>query len=554
MISSGSSTSLKSTSFEQSSSSEDIGPSKALLQWYDDGTNEDIVKSPKKPTPTVIVKSPVPIKGCVLGLANDPALMRSGQLDYKIEFPYPIKEARSNILQDVFTIAVYIEGGHPRTEVSEIPRTSGTTTTVLKTLCSIAVMKKFSEKKDKEATLNFYCIQKREAQQNGFVKMVTLKEILPPAKSVDATFSIDPLNTAYLASDTESESEISYLISVPNFFYLSSEQILLIFLPSWITSIMVNGKNAYELKGKFLDDLHNNAFSGTNEEDVVEHIEYFLKIVDPIDLPNVNQDKLRVFIFPIPLVGDAWRWFDGIKGSITKWPTYNWREDGYCNGGNLPGAYIVGNTLRYQDLEWYDALKDSKLKKEALKNKAIMEGIIDDNDESSDDGWKRWDGYEITNHDQEERTNVNEHEEEERCEVFNDHERPVCNIRRFEMIKYSFGQDEEYVAMKEDEYKDLTSTSEDACQAYQEIFRMMDDGWMDLAAKKSTKLVKYQSSGILCVIVDIAFKYRTFFLDDNEELEHIKRLGFCPEATSHFQIVKDMLISISNDVKLKSSD
>ncbi|GKA69298.1 hypothetical protein Tco_0775362 [Tanacetum coccineum] len=34
-----------------------------------------------------------------------------------------------------------------------------------------------------------------------------------------------------------------------------------------ITSITVNRKNAYELKGKFLDDLHNNAFSGTNGKD-----------------------------------------------------------------------------------------------------------------------------------------------------------------------------------------------------------------------------------------------------------------------------------------------
>ncbi|GJZ67491.1 hypothetical protein Tco_0630731 [Tanacetum coccineum] len=88
---------------------------------------------------------------------------------------------------------------------------------------------------------------------------------------------------------------------------------------SGITSIKVNGKNAYELKGKFLDDLHNNAFSGTNGEDAVEHIEYFLRIVYPIDLPNVNQDKLRVLIFPISLVGDAWKWFDEIKGSIDSW-------------------------------------------------------------------------------------------------------------------------------------------------------------------------------------------------------------------------------------------
>ncbi|GJX17162.1 hypothetical protein Tco_0217994 [Tanacetum coccineum] len=60
---------------------------------------------------------------------------------------------------------------------------------------------------------------------------------------------------------------------------------------SGITSITVNGKNAYELKGKFLDDLHSNAFSGTNGKDAIQHIEYFLKIVGPINLPNVNHDN-----------------------------------------------------------------------------------------------------------------------------------------------------------------------------------------------------------------------------------------------------------------------
>ncbi|GKD96916.1 hypothetical protein Tco_1380813 [Tanacetum coccineum] len=62
------------------------------------------------------------------------------------------------------------------------------------------------------------------------------------------------------------------------------------------------------------------------------------------------------------------------------------KDDGYCNGGNLPGAYIVGNALRYQDLEWYEALDDGKLKDEALKTKAIMEGMIDDDDESHNKG------------------------------------------------------------------------------------------------------------------------------------------------------------------------
>ncbi|GJS31863.1 hypothetical protein Tco_0492483 [Tanacetum coccineum] len=292
---------------------------------------------------------------------------------------------------------------------------------------------------------------------------------------------------------------------------------------SGITSITVYGNNAYEWKGKFLNNLHNNAFSGTNGEDAVEHIEYFLKIVDPIDLPNKlgsdeveptnentfdleesNRDdkqeigeifkiETNLFNYETPLcekfkefnyllkidpdaltsdiVGfktydeykDDWiyKWNKNVpwpfnyKNGCSEWPTYSWREDGYCNGGNLPGAYIVGNTLRYQDLEWYGALKDSKLKEKALRNKAIMEGLIKEDVESNNEDDKR---HELC---------ANE-----------THEFPVCNIRRFEMIKYSFGQYEEYVAVKENEYEYLTSKSEDACRAYQEIFRMMGQGWM----------------------------------------------------------------------------
>ncbi|GJX60219.1 hypothetical protein Tco_0291609, partial [Tanacetum coccineum] len=86
-----------------------------------------------------------------------------------------------------------------------------------------------------------------------------------------------------------------------------------------------------------------------------------------------------------------------------------------------------------------------------------------------------------------------EHEDKDKHGLFDYQKRPVCNIRRFEMIKYSFRQDEEYVAIKECEYDDLTITNEDACRAYQEIFRSMDEGWMvflygDLAGKEIDKV------------------------------------------------------------------
>ncbi|GKB43593.1 hypothetical protein Tco_0888535, partial [Tanacetum coccineum] len=93
-----------------------------------------------------------------------------------------------------------------------------------------------------------------------------------------------------------------------------------------------------------------------------------------------------------------------------------------------------------------------------------MEGLINDDVKSNNKGWKSWENLKNTNDDCYEREYENDQEDEERCELFDDttQELPVCTITRFEMIKYSFGQDEEYVAVKEDEYKDLTSTSEDA--------------------------------------------------------------------------------------------
>ncbi|GJY23081.1 hypothetical protein Tco_0396739, partial [Tanacetum coccineum] len=119
-------------------------------------------------------------------------------------------------------------------------------------------------------------------------------------------------------------------------------------------------------------------------------------------------------------------------------------DDGYCNGGNLPETYIIGNQLHYQDYEWYEALEDSKLKEEALRNKAIMEGFIkEDDDESRYEQKKQWDIY--TNYDDTYEANHEDYKREELCEI---HEPTVCNIRRFEMIKYSFGQDEEYFSIK----------------------------------------------------------------------------------------------------------
>ncbi|GKB24393.1 hypothetical protein Tco_0863794, partial [Tanacetum coccineum] len=91
----------------------------------------------------------------------------------------------------------------------------------------------------------------------------------------------------------------------------------------------------------------------------------------------------------------------------------------------------------------------------------IMEGLISNN-ESGNNYWKRWKSHEIYYHDYDEGEYENETHEEghELCGI-ETREVPVCQIQRYKMIKYSFNNDEEYVAVKEDEYDDLTITSKE---------------------------------------------------------------------------------------------
>ncbi|GKD91420.1 hypothetical protein Tco_1366927 [Tanacetum coccineum] len=193
------------------------------------------------------------------------------------------------------------------------------------------------------------------------------------------------------------------------------------------------------------------------------------------DVPWVDEKpwtNTRVWTKPAP-VKRTCKPFN-YKTGCSEWPTCSWMDDGYCNGGNLPGTYIIGDQLHYQDYEWYEALEDSELKDLALRNKDIMEGFIkDDDDESRYEKMRRWNIY--TNYDDAYEINHEDNKSKELCEV---HELPVCNIRKYMMIKYSFNNDDKYVVVKEDEYDDLTITRKEACQAYQEIFRIMDEGWM----------------------------------------------------------------------------
>nr|GEX69699.1 hypothetical protein [Tanacetum cinerariifolium] len=368
----------------------------------------------------------------------------------------------------------------------------------------------------------------------------------------------DQLNTAYRSSDTSTETDSSYLNSLLKFlYYLSSEQIMLIFLPLLHIKLIRGSR------------LKNNAFSGPIGEGAVEHIEYFLKIVDPINLPN-SDDQKRVVDEGFSDVEEAnnddeqetteifrieTNLFDYETPLCTEFKEFNF----LIKVDPELFSHDIERTTTYEDYEneLNDELEEpwsedgvpyemcdhvcepfhGNLKEEALKKKAIYERSWDDASQSIanfcgwlkrsfrnfheldyellvklQDYWWKVNDHECSpfcnwmdhirgpyanffttydphfdinsifgmNNNARNMSNVQDEERNERYNFFNDtaYNVPVCKIRIFKMIKYSFGQDEEYVAINECEYDELTKTNEDACRAYQEIFRSMDEGWV----------------------------------------------------------------------------
>ncbi|GJX79686.1 hypothetical protein Tco_0327835 [Tanacetum coccineum] len=240
------------------------------------------------------------------------------------------------------------------------------------------------------------------------------------------------------------------------------------------------------------------------------------------------------------------------KNELTKWPTYDWKNRGYCNGGDLPRVTRIGDETHFESYDWYKDLEDGELKEEALICKDIFEESITMNDESSRYARTQClpanesEDFEHANHMEADVNSnynpyldisrifnnagmnndkniqdkpeligdddddvgyledyltkkdpphyVNEEEErsnERRCKLLGVPyvKPPTSKTEKFEVVKYSFGPTEEYVAITEYEYDIWVRTEENVYHLYQDIFHKKNEGWFILRADLSSQNV-----------------------------------------------------------------
>nr|GEU39581.1 RNA-directed DNA polymerase, eukaryota, reverse transcriptase zinc-binding domain protein [Tanacetum cinerariifolium] len=89
---------------------------------------------------------------------------------------------------------------------------------------------------------------------------------------------------------------------------------------SGVTRPAINQDTQFELKGQFLKELHDNTFSGLEQEDANEHIEKVLEIVDFFHIPKITQDQIMLRASHVSLTGAASKWLrNQPSGLITTW-------------------------------------------------------------------------------------------------------------------------------------------------------------------------------------------------------------------------------------------
>ncbi|GKD51833.1 hypothetical protein Tco_1280809 [Tanacetum coccineum] len=222
-------------------------------------------------------------------------------------------------------------------------------------------------------------------------------------------------------------------------------------------NIDINAK--IELSKEHLKESRNNAYNGSEEEDVIDHIDKVLEILDSIRIPNVDTDRLRVHLFPLSLTGAAQKWWIN-EGSdkITAW---------------------------------------SELVKGWGNNK-LMDDIV-----SSDEEWEEsnYENPPNTNTDSFFKPYLDAQEKGDICLVEKEHHlknhnsdcsdeknndliyEKACKAEKFKVIKYSLGANEEYIAISTREKNAWKRNEDSVSHIYQEIFQKKDKGWTVIRTK-----------------------------------------------------------------------
>ncbi|GJV74746.1 hypothetical protein Tco_1506330 [Tanacetum coccineum] len=227
-----------------------------------------------------------------------------------------------------------------------------------------------------------------------------------------------------------------------------------------------------EINTELIMKLKNNTYNGVEANDAIDHITRFLQIINLVKTPNVNTEQLCVLTFPYSLTGKAHRWWvqEG-NSKITSWVDivdkffYKYYPLSHASKTNDRECHL--RFMNWLSSKFKNPWKLSSATKNALWNfweKGYDNDTLINDEESSDDESNEsaqhpfFDPYQ------------NDKEMERQDEG-------MCRVDRFEVIKYSIGDNEEFMGIRTLERHSWAQTVNEVSSIYLDIFRKKDEGW-----------------------------------------------------------------------------
>ncbi|GJV18550.1 hypothetical protein Tco_1367570 [Tanacetum coccineum] len=152
-------------------------------------------------------------------------------------------------------------------EDEEKRRNSGTKTKTFEEICYLLL---YAVSNKRYRRIRGQLIQELRANDQFLYKRITL----PPTRRMHSSSSVKDTKLSFVSNDNDGK--------------------------------MIE-KNFIEIEGTFLVKIRDNAFNGIKGENVFEH--NFLKIVEPLKIKRLSQDRFSLSVFPTSLSGAARKWF-----------------------------------------------------------------------------------------------------------------------------------------------------------------------------------------------------------------------------------------------------
>ncbi|GJS45863.1 hypothetical protein Tco_0595984 [Tanacetum coccineum] len=233
-----------------------------------------------------------------------------------------------------------------------------------------------------------------------------------------------------------------------------------------------------EFSKELLTELQNNTFSKRSEEDVIEHIGKVLEILDLVKIAGVDPFQLRMKAFPLSLSRGAKEWWmnEG-NGNISTWEELVKKffkkfyplscasnYDKMCDDDEEEIGKEEGllNDEVLSDEEWEEHEYGNPLKDSFPK--PYFEMDKNDHNENNKNAYKL-NGMDLSGASQSKGIN-NEQPNE-----------GVCRVDKFEVIKYTIGDNEEFLAICTRECNSWERTVNGVSSIYHDIFHKKDEGW-----------------------------------------------------------------------------